>query len=116
MDKTEARAIIKCLQKKDMTHEETVALNCHSTLLFRQIQPRLTFICSLNSNNTSLVAGVETIRVVQEHLGDQDATLLHERIAVLDHRWTKSVDVNGGYIKNGDNLSRLCHPFLEPFE
>ena len=31
MYKTEARAIIKCWQKKDMTPEETVALSCYRT-------------------------------------------------------------------------------------
>ena len=83
MDKTEAGAIIKSLQKKDMTPKDTLALNCYKTLLIHHIQPRPTFICSLNSNHTFLVASLETIHVEEECLGvGQDATVFHEGIAM----------------------------------
>ena len=78
MDKTETQAIIKYLQKKDMTHAETVALDCYSIFLIHQLQSGLTFICSLNSNHTVLIASLQTIRVVEEYLGDHDATFFHE--------------------------------------
>ena len=69
MDKTEALGIVKCLQKKDITPEDTFALKCYRTLLIHQIQFCLNFICSLNSNHSFLVAILETIRVVEDCLG-----------------------------------------------
>ena len=69
MDKTGARAIIKCLQKKDITPEETMALNCNNTLLIHQTRPSMTLICFLNSNHTFLVASLDTIRVIEEYWG-----------------------------------------------
>ena len=100
MDKTEARAVIKCLQQKDMTPEKTVALNCYGALL---IQICLTFICSLKSNHAFLVASMQTICVVEEHLGNQDAT--HVGIAMHENRWTRCIDVKRDYIKNSEKLS-----------
>ena len=47
MDRTEARALIKCLLKKDMTAEDTAALNCYSTL---RIQQSLTYVPKLKSH------------------------------------------------------------------
>ena len=67
MDKT--GAIIKFLQKKDMTPKEIMALNCNSTLVIHQIQPYLTFICSLNPSHAFLVASLETVGVVEEYVG-----------------------------------------------
>ena len=100
-DKTEA--ITKCLPKKDMTPEDTLALNCYRTLLIHQIQPRLTFICSLNSNHTFLVASSETVHVVQECWGGggggPGAVVFHEGIAMHEHRSTKCIDVRGDYIE-----------------
>ena len=88
MDNIEARAIIKCLQKTDMTPEDTVALICYRTLLIHQIQPPLTFICSLNSDQTFLVASLETIHVAKECMGDPGATIFREGIAMYEHRFT----------------------------
>ena len=99
MDKTEACAIIKCLQKNNMTPEETVALNCYNTIVIHQIQPLLTFICSLNSNHTFLVANLETIRGVEEYLEDQDATFFHEGTAMHEHRLTKYTMLIGTMLK-----------------
>ena len=73
VNKTEAT--VKYLQKKDMTPKDTLALNCYRTLLIHPIEPCLTFICFLNSNDTFLVANLETVRVVEDCLGDQDAIL-----------------------------------------
>ena len=85
-----------CLQKTVMTPEDSLPLNCYRTLLIHQIQPRLAFICSLNLNHTFLVTSLETMCVVEECLGDQDAA---EGIAVHEHRWTKCIDVMGDYLK-----------------
>ena len=105
---------MKCLQKKDMTPERTLALYCYRNLLIGNIQPRLTFICSLNSNHIFLFESLEKIRVVEEFFGDQSASVFREGIAVHEHRWTKCIDVMGDYecIKNSEKLSGLCHPFL----
>ena len=89
------------IQKKDMIPEYTLALNCYRTLLIHHIQPRLTFICSLNSitRNTILVASLETLCVVEECLGSQCATVFLEGIAMHEHRLTRCIAVNGNYIK-----------------
>ena len=103
MDKTEARAIIKCLQKKDMTSEDTLALKCYMTLLIHQ---SLTFICSLMSKHPFLVASLETIRVVEECLGDQGASVFCDGIAMHEHRLTEDIDVKGDYTeKSREKLS-----------
>ena len=105
MDKTQAGAIIKCLQKKKhMTPEDTLALNCYRTFLIHQIQPRLTFISSLNSNHTFLVASLEK-SIVEDFMGNQGATVFREGIAMHEHRWTKCIDVEGGTILNSGKLS-----------
>ena len=93
MDKTEARAIIKCLQKKDLKPEDTSALNCYRTLLIHQNQPSPTFVYFLNSDHTFLVATLETIRFVEDCLVDQGATVFREGIAMHGHHWTKCIDV-----------------------
>ena len=72
------------MQKKDMTPKKNVALNCYITLLCDQIQLHLTFISSLNSNHTFLVTSLETIRVVEEYLGDKDATFFYEGMHCLN--------------------------------
>ena len=104
MDKAEAYAIIKCLQDKDMTPEDTLAMNCYRTLLNNQIQTCPVFICSLNSNHTFLVASSETLRVVKECWGGgggarASTTVFREGIAMHKHRLTKCIDVKGDYIK-----------------
>ena len=112
LDNAEARAIIKCLQKKDMTPAATLALNFYRNLLIDHIQPRLTFTCSLNSNYTFLVASLEKkIRVVEECLGDQGASVFRG-IAMHEHRRAMCIDVMGDCIKSSEKLSGLCHRFL----
>ena len=103
MDKTEDGVIIKCLQKKDMTPEDT--LNCHRTHLIHRIQPRLTFICSLNSNHTFLVTSLETNPVV-EVLGGGGG----DGIAICENCLAKRIDGKWNYINpipNHPNPSKL---------
>ena len=40
----------------------------------------------------------EIISAVEQYLRDQDATFFHEGIVMLEHCWTKCIDVNGDYI------------------
>ena len=86
-------------------HEDPLTLNYYRTLLIHQIQPRLTCICSLNSNQTFLAASLETICVVDECLGNQGANVFPERIAKHEHRWTKCIDVKGGLYHK---LVKIC--------
>ena len=50
-------------EKKDMIPEGTLALNWYRKLLIDQIQPLLTFICSLNSNHNFLVSTFENLNL-----------------------------------------------------
>ena len=97
MGKTEDLAIINCLQKKNMTPEGTLALNCYRNLLIDHIQPRLTFICSQTRITPSwLPLWKKKIRVVEECLANQGANDFREGIAVHEYDWPKYIDVKGG--------------------
>ena len=111
MDKTEARAIIKCLKKRDDL-KILWLFNCYSTLLFHHIQSRLTIICSLNSNHTFLVVCLETIRVLEECLRGQGAVVFIEVNAMHEYLWTKCNDVKGDYIKKKCKAVSIVPPFL----
>ena len=43
---------------------------------------------------------METIRVVEDCLADQGATVFYEGIAMHEDHWTKRIDVKGGTIFN----------------
>ena len=79
------------MQKKDMTPEDTLALNCYRTLLVHQIQLHLTFICSLKS-----------------HL---PATVFSEGIAIHEHHLTKCIDAKGGYF-DFSHLTELKNKYI----
>ena len=100
-DKTEAQAIIQCLQNKDITPEDTLALNCYRTLIIHKIQPRLTFVCppKVKSHLHSLQFG-KKICVAEECLGAMAQPSSLRGIAMHEHRLTKGIDVNGDYTKS----------------
>ena len=99
-----------------MAPEGTLALKYYRNLIIDHIQARLTFICSLNSNHTFLVASLDKARVVEECLGDQGTIVFREGTAMHEHHWTKCIDVMGDYIENSEKLSGLCHPCLDEAE
>lgn len=41
----------------------------------------------------------DVIDAVEEFLRDQEANFFHDGIAMLEHRWTKCIDVKGDYIE-----------------
>ena len=113
MNKTEARAIMKCLQKKDMTPEETVALDCYSAPLIHQIQPCLFYMFhKLRSHlfdrqfgNKPCCRGVP---------GGPECSLLPWGDSMLEHHWTKCFDVKGElYRKIVKSCLDCAIPFLE---
>ena len=109
MDKTEARAIIKCMQKNDMT----AALNCYRTRLIHQIQHRPPFICSLNSNHIFLVASLETIRVLEEYWGTRIQPSFVRGLQCSNISEPSVSMITGTMLQNSEKLSRLCHPLLK---
>ena len=102
---------------KDVTPEDTLALNCHKTLLIHLIQPHLTRFCSLNSNHTLLVASFETISVVEEYWGGgggggQGAIFFLEGIAMHEHGLTMCIDFKGDYIKRWRKAVLIVQPLV----
>ena len=41
----------------------------------------------------------EVIHAVEEYLEAQDATFFRDGIAMLEHRWTKCIEVRGDYVE-----------------
>ena len=112
MDKTEAQAIIKCLQKKEMTPEDTLALNGYRVPLIHQSQSRLTFICSLNSNYTLLVASLETIHVVEESLGARVQPSSVRGVQCMNITWPSVLMLRGTILKIVKSCLNCAPPFL----
>ena len=112
MDTTEPRAIIK----KDITPEESVAINCYSTLITHQIQPHMTYLfpkfkSHLHGGHSG--NNVEVISAVEEYLGTRMQTFSMRRLQCSNIAGPIVFMLSGTIFKNSEQLSSLRHLFLE---